>query len=96
MDEPRAVIPVERIHGPVFATCAENDLLWPSCAYANAIVARLEAHHRRYAFHESAAAGHIAGTLAPYALSSFPGSRVDEEARERLWPRLLAFLDASS
>jgi dienelactone hydrolase len=96
MDDPRAVIPVERIRGPVFATCAENDLLWPSCAYANAIVARLEAHHRRYAFHESGAAGHIAGTLVPYVLSSFPGSRVDEEARERLWPRLLAFLAASS
>jgi dienelactone hydrolase len=95
-DDPRAVIPVERIRGPVFASCAENDLVWPSCAYADAIVARLEAHHRHdYVLHESAAATHLAGTLAPYDISSFPGSRVDEQARERLWPRLLAFLAAS-
>jgi dienelactone hydrolase len=97
VDDPRAVIPVERIRGPIFANCAENDSVWPSCAYADAIVARLEAHHRHdYVLHESAAATHGAGTLAPYAISSIPGSLVDEQARERLWPRLLAFLAAAS
>jgi dienelactone hydrolase len=95
-DEPRAIIPVERIRGPVFLNCAENDAVWPSCAYAEALAARLKAHHRPYVLHESAAATHYAGNIAPYEISSFPGSRVDELARERLWPRLVAFLAGAS
>jgi dienelactone hydrolase len=96
VDDPRSVIPVERIRGPVFVSCGENDVVWPSCAYAEAIAARRERHHRPVVLHESDAAGHGTGTLAPYAITTALDSRVDEQARERLWPRLLAFLEASS
>jgi dienelactone hydrolase len=41
--EARAVIPVERIRGPVLLTCGGQDLRWPSCGYVDAITARLRA-----------------------------------------------------
>jgi hypothetical protein len=40
----RAVIPVERIRGPVLLTCGGQDLRWPSCGYVEALTARLRAH----------------------------------------------------
>ena len=49
-DVPAAVIPVERIRGPILLTCGGLDQLWASCPYARAIVARLKAHHFGYAY----------------------------------------------
>jgi dienelactone hydrolase len=40
----QAVIPVERIRGPVLLTCGEQDVVWPSCASVDAITVRLRAH----------------------------------------------------
>jgi hypothetical protein len=37
-DDPRAVIPVQRIEVPVFLSCGGRDEVWSSCAYAHAIV----------------------------------------------------------
>jgi dienelactone hydrolase len=42
--KPQAVIPVERIRGPVLLACGGQDLRWPSCAYVDAITVRLRAH----------------------------------------------------
>ena len=97
-DEPRAVIPVERIKGAVLLTCAGLDDEWPSCHYASAIVDRLRARHFRFhvALYRYPEAGHVGAQVdAPFwpgtlALDEFAPS--DEHARERLWPRALAFL----
>jgi dienelactone hydrolase len=64
----RAVIPVERIGGSVLLACGQQDLVWPSCAYVDAISARLRAH--RFAHPVTALryrdAGHLVGGLTAY------------------------------
>jgi dienelactone hydrolase len=64
----RAIIPVERIGGPVLLACGQQDLRWPSCAYVDAITARLRAH--RFAHPVTALrypdAGHLIGGLTAY------------------------------
>jgi dienelactone hydrolase len=97
-----AVIPVERIDGPVFLVCGGADKSWDSCGYARAIMTRLGAHHDGYP-HELAAypaAGHGVGYLVPY----LPGAGVaalrdggtspaaNPSATAAVWPRLLRFL----
>ena len=93
-DEPAAVIPVERIAGPVFLVCGESDTEWPSCPYARAIDARLAgragtAQHLLLAY---PGAGHKVGLLVPYQPDD--GGAVDGKGQEDAWPRLLALLDA--
>src|SRR5205807_1722624 len=39
---PEAIIPVERIAGPVMLVCGGSDTLWPSCRMADQIEARLQ------------------------------------------------------
>jgi dienelactone hydrolase len=41
--DPQAIIPVEDIRGPILLVSGEDDQLWPSPAYAIAIMARLDA-----------------------------------------------------
>lgn len=91
-DEPAAVIPVERIAGPVLLVCAEADETWPSCPYARAIDQRLTDHgdpnaHQLLAY---AAADHSIGGLVP----DQPGtaSRADALGEADGWPRLLDLL----
>jgi dienelactone hydrolase len=91
-DDPRAVIPVERIRGPVFAYCATSDVIWGSCPYARALVARLRRHRRPNTLVELDGASHYAGGMTPYAISSLSGYADDQRAVGKLWPRLLAFL----
>lgn len=107
-DAPAAVIPVEDIRGPVLLACAGDDQVWPSCPYADAITARLIAHHvahppnvLRYPH-----AGHLVGSLFPYvpytrtSVTTASGDLVtgggtpalDAAARADGWPRLLAFI----
>jgi uncharacterized protein len=68
---PRAVIPVERIRGPVLLACGEQDLIWPSCANVDAITARLRAH--RFPYRVTALrypdAGHLIGGLTAWYAS---------------------------
>lgn len=66
--DPRAIIPVERIRGPIMLSCGGRDLLWPSCTYVDDITRRLSAGGvsstvtaLRYPD-----AGHYAGTVPPY------------------------------
>ena len=64
----RAVIPVERIRGPVLLACGEQDLVWPSCGYVEAMTARLRA--RRFAQPVTALryrdAGHLIGGIGAW------------------------------
>lgn len=62
---PDAVIPVERIAGPVLLLSGKADGLWPSTAMSDQVMARLDARHFRYS-HDHIAypdAGH--GALSP-------------------------------
>ncbi len=99
-DEPRAVIPVERIRGPIFLACAEDDATWDSCAFARAISNRLAAKGSRFRHVLFAApnAGHRLGSLAPNAPVPFalPGNLRDERARAAAWSRLIVFLEDSA
>jgi dienelactone hydrolase len=95
-DDPRAVIPVERIRGPIFLACAEADHTWDSCPFAHAIVRRLEAHHDPYRHILFAAprAGHMLGSLAPDepVAAGLLSNPVDARGRAAAWSKLLAFL----
>jgi len=85
---PEAVIPVERIRGPILLACGGLDVIWRSCAYTDAITRRLAAH--RFAYPVTALrypdAGHLAGDLTAYysltdaALTSFGGTVAGTEA----------------
>ena len=68
VDEPAAVIPDQRIHGPVFLDCAGNDQTWSSCPYADAIVHLLDIHRDpwKHELHTYPTAGHFVGGLLPY------------------------------
>ena len=93
-DNPNAVIPVERIRGPVFLDCAGMDQIWTSCAYAHAIMQRLDAHHDRYThvLYRAPDASHFVGGLLPDEPGFTGNDPANEQAREKLWPHVLAFL----
>jgi dienelactone hydrolase len=103
-DNPAAVIPVARIHGPVLLECGEQDTNWSSCAHSKAMMAELAAAHDTYPHEllDYPHAAHGLGMLLPY----YPGIAAAEQfwgiggdsvvanplARANQWPKLLAFL----
>ncbi len=99
-DNPAAVIPVEKIRGPVLLDCGTDDQVWTSCAYAQAIQAHLTAVGDRYVhvLYRYLGAGHSLNVLTPYepgepspnALGDTPLADTDADAR--LWPEILSFL----
>jgi dienelactone hydrolase len=98
-----AIVPVERIHGPVLTVCGQDDHVWASCPYAAAITARLTTHHTPYR-HTALSypdAGHDAGSLeccfsaTPASLGSTGGTiHGDQTAQRDAWAHLLTFLAA--
>ena len=94
-----AIIPVEKINGPILMVCGGADAIWESCRMEQAIQTRLEQHHFRHE-HQFLAypeAGHAVGIPAPYAngdvlVSSTSPGALNRAARARVWPNLLAFL----
>ena len=99
---PDAVIPVQRIRGPVFLACGTADTVLPSCAQGRAIINHLDAAHDRFrhVLYAYPGAGHSVGTFTPYdptntAALSDDDPQADQQARARDWPRLLDFLAAS-
>lgn len=99
-DDPAAVIPDQRIEGPVFLDCGEADRTWTSCRYARAIISLLNAHHDHWAhvLYAYPGAGHPVGTFVPYepyslaAMAGDPDYATDQRALALLWPHLLSFL----
>jgi pimeloyl-ACP methyl ester carboxylesterase len=59
----QGVIAVDRIRGPVFLLCGDQDLLWPSCSYADAMARRLHGHP--YDLVREPGAGHLVGNAVP-------------------------------
>jgi BAAT / Acyl-CoA thioester hydrolase C terminal len=102
--KPRAVIPVERIRGPILLTCGELDRVWPSCRYSDAITARLRAHRFAYPVIDLRYrdAGHRVGGLTLYfasvtdgALTAFGGTVAGTQAAQAdAHAKLVAFLAA--
>jgi dienelactone hydrolase len=102
IDNPAAVIPDQRITGPVFLDCGEADQAWPSCPFAKAIMNLLDAHHDPWAhvLYSYPGAGHGVGSLIPFepygpatiAAEGAPAYQADQEADGQLWPHLLSFL----
>ena len=100
-----AIIPVERINGPVMLICGKSDTLWPSCPMSEQVVARLKAKNFRYSVKllEYPDAGH--GVFGkPFdpnsagfaALPKEGGSaKGNNAARRDSWARAMAFLDAA-
>jgi len=96
----QAVIPVERIRGPVLLSCGEQDPIWPSCASVDAITVRLRAHG--FASPVTALryrdAGHLIGGLTAYYGSltddALAGGTVagTQAAQADAHTKLLAFL----
>jgi dienelactone hydrolase len=106
-DDPAAVIPVERIHGPVFLVCGGADKVWISCPYGEAIKARLDEHHDgyRHVLYSYPDAGHGVGSMIPYEpsqtgpLTSSTDGRyptANSLARADVWPHLMAFMRRST
>ena len=100
---PDAVIPVERIAGPVMLVCGKSDTLWPSCPMAELVVQRLKAKGFKPPVQllQYADAGHavFGGSWNPDAAAAagwlqlggtLEGNRA---ARQDSWPRSVAFLD---
>jgi dienelactone hydrolase len=99
-DNPAAVIPVQKIRGPVLLDCGTDDQVWFSCAYAQAIQRHLTAAGDRYAhvLYRYLGAGHSVNVLVPYepdeANPNADGDtpQADTDADARLWPDVLSFL----
>ena len=100
-DHEDAIIPVERIGGPVLLICGEEDRLWPSCPMARAVQMRRDAagglDTRLLAYRDAghAAAGPPVAADSPGASSmAFLGGSIDGNlaARADGWSRTLAFL----
>ena len=66
--DPAGVIPVQKIRGPVLLLVGADDGVWPSPAYAKAIMSRLDENHDRYLHQELVFpnAGHAVGGAFPY------------------------------
>jgi dienelactone hydrolase len=101
---PEAVIPVERIGGPILLLSGRADSLWPSSAMADQVIARLDARgfrypHRHIAYPDAGHAGAIPpseGGPAPSAYNSLGGTTEgNAAARADSWTQTLAFLKAS-
>ena len=97
---PDAIIPVEKINGPVMVICGKLDSLWPSCRMSAQVVARLEANNVKHAFQilEYSDAGH--SVFGPPVAPENPafaalGGAAGNAARIDSWPKAVTFIDAA-
>ena len=100
---PDAIIPAERIAGPVMLVCGKADSLWPSCPMAEQVAARLKTKGFTHPVQllEYDDAGHaLFGVPVDKANPAYPtlaslGGSADGNAAARAddWPKTLAFLD---
>jgi dienelactone hydrolase len=102
-DVPAAVIPDQKIDGPVFLDCGRADQTWTSCSYAQAILSTLDRYHDRWAhvLYAYPGAGHLVGSFTPYEPlgpvglgEAVPSVTAFQEAEPALFQHLLGFLAA--
>ncbi len=106
LGNPSAVIPVQKIRGPVLLLVGADDTLWPSPAFARAIMSMLDAGHDRYPHQELLYPGaeHSVGAAFPYdvgpvSFTTPTGTLVlggtsfaNSVAETSAWQHVLAFL----
>jgi dienelactone hydrolase len=102
---PDAIIPVERINGPILLVCGKVDTLWPSCPMADQITARLKEKRFKHQVKLLAYADAGHAVFGPPFDPANPrlanladdGGSVDgnQAARRDSWPKSLSFLDAA-
>jgi dienelactone hydrolase len=102
---PDAIIPVERINGPVMVICGQLDSLWPSCRMSAQVVSRLQDNKFRHAVQllDYRDAGHsvFGPPVAPESpdfttLGTLGGSPASNNAaRLESWPKAVTFIDAA-
>lgn len=99
-DHPDAVIPVERITGPVLLICGEADTLWPSCKMSRAIAARaasLSGPDVKLLAYEGGGHGVVGVPDADFdaatsTLGELGGTpEANQAARADSWPQVVAF-----
>ena len=91
--EPKSVIPVQRIRGPVLVAAGGEDKTWPSAAYARAI-ARRASRARVLVYPQAGHGVALAIPDLPDAAGEDPvAAAASAHARADLWPKLLRFLD---
>ena len=106
LDEHRdAIIPVERINGPVMLICGKSDSLWPSCPMAEQVDARLKSQHFTHPVQllEYQNAGHAvfgkprSSDDPQIADLTQEGGSIEgnQAARRDSWMRAMAFIDAA-
>ena len=76
-DDPRALIPVQRIAGPVLLSCGGQDQVWPSCTYTQAIVTGR--HGLATELKACADCDHYAGDFTPGEPGNFQSGNVDAD-----------------
>lgn len=102
-DTADAVIPVEKVAGPVLAVCGGQDTLWTSCPFAQAIMARLDGAkstqpHQLWTY---PLAGHYVDVLLAYQplrLDDYHyglSPESDAQARADVWPKIVAAISGS-
>lgn len=90
-----AIIPVEKIRGPVLLVAGVQDLLWPSWSYAEAILERRAKSGAATVQLTGYNAGHAITAVMPnLPVGSIGGTRAGDAAlRARAWPRVLRLLE---
>lgn len=89
-----AIIPVEKIAGPVLLVAGIEDILWPSIGFADAIVERRTKSGAPTVRLIGYAAGHAITSVMPnLPVRTIGGTRAGDAAlRARAWPRVLRLL----
>jgi len=101
----RALIPVEKINGPVMLVSGREDALWPSTLMADKVIERLREHKHPFPRQHLAydGAGHAirksflpaAGTIATRQLMLGGSEEANAKAQADSWPKVLQFLRTS-
>lgn len=101
---PDAIIPVERINGPVLLISGRDDAMWPSSAMSDMVVARLQAKGFSHPVEHLAYADAGHAVSSPPALpntSGYPDEAAGGTAagnaagRADMWRRLILFFDTA-
>ena len=94
-----ALIPVERVPGPVLLVAAEADQVWPSADMARALSRRLHAHGdpHGHAVLSYPQAGHSLGYLLPDLPTGLLPPDIADRAEDRAaradaWPKVVTFI----
>ncbi len=102
----QAIIPVEKINGPVLLISAKNDQVWPSSLLASMVMRRLKGRRHPFANQhlDYELAGHLIGkAYLPSGSTLIAGGRFatggtpegNARAQQDSWPKVLKFLDTS-